>query len=211
MSCTPRRQQANNLTGSLKVDVKDAPKDKFKYKPPPSLVKSSSGNWVFQPHPDLYKTLAPHVLEQYAAYKSNTNDKSNTPMYFYLGGGAGTGKSRHGSEFASSVQEAIAPYTQHHELAQRLKTAFAFHTSFENGTSLVPEEKSGLYNAVGVRMLTQLLEGMSLDNIRNNYVAKPSDVFRLVAKVEKVDLYDAFTGIWLLTEFNKLLRTWMMG
>jgi hypothetical protein len=111
-------------------------------------VGTSGSDWVFQPHPELYKTIATNVLEHYAYYKSNEIDKTYIPTYFYLGG-AGTGKSRHGSEFASSVQEAITLHPQHdlykdnaHELAQRLKDAFVFHVSFENGTPLTIEEMS---------------------------------------------------------------------
>ena len=63
-------------------------------------------NWEFQPHPNEYETLATNVLEHYGHYKSNNIDKTYIPTYFYLGG-AGTGKSRHASEFAYSVQQAI--------------------------------------------------------------------------------------------------------
>jgi hypothetical protein len=109
-----------------KVDAEEAFKAGIKYTPPNPLVKTSGKDWVFQPHPDLYETLATNVFDHYAHYKSNTIDKTYTPAYFYLGG-AGTGKWRHASEFAFSVQEAVMLRTQHplyHELAQRLKTAF---------------------------------------------------------------------------------------
>ena len=69
-----------------------------------------------------------------------------------------------------------------------------FHVSFENETPLTVEERSDPWNAVGVRMLHQLL-GKPIDYIRSRYVAGPATVFRLVAAAENVDLYDDFTGI----------------
>jgi hypothetical protein len=153
-------------------------------------------NWTFQPHPELYEILATNVLNHYVRYKSDEIDKTYIPAYFYLGG-AGTGKSRHGLEFASSLKEAITLRSQHplhDELAQRLKKPFIFHVSFENGTPLTTEEKSNPWNAIGTRMLHQLL-GKPIDDIRDQYVADPAAVFRLVAMAQKVDLYDDFTGI----------------
>ena len=167
---------------------------------------TSGENWVFQPHPELYETLATNVLEHYGYYKRNRIDKTYIPAYYYLGG-AGTGKSRHASEFASSVQEAITLRTLdplYHDLAQRLKTAFVFHVSFENGTPLTDEEMGNPWEAVGVRMLHQLL-GEPLEDIRSRYVAEPSTVFRLVAAAENVDLYDDFTGILVVDGVQRVI------
>ena len=163
-------------------------------------------DWTFQPHPELYKTLATNVLDHYAHYKKDEIDKTYIPAYFYLGG-AGTGKSRHGLEFASSVREAITLRKKHplyDELAQRLEKAFVFHVSFENGTPLMEEERSNLWNAVGARMLHQLLDE-DVEKISNRYVASPRDVFRLVAAAENVDLYDGFTGILVVDGIQRAL------
>jgi hypothetical protein len=189
--------------------VEEAFKAGIKYKPPRSLVKSSGADWTFQPHPELYKTLATNVLTHYDSYKKNQIDKTYIPTYFYLGG-AGTGKPRHGSEFASSVQEAITLHTKPHELAQRLKNAFVFHVSFGNGTSLTDEEKKKPWNAIGVRMLAQLL-GESVNVIRRKYVAEPNEIFRLVAAAENVDLYDNFTGILIIDGLQHVLKSYHDG
>jgi hypothetical protein len=210
ISCIPRRQQANNLTGPRRV--KDVFEAGIEYKRPRSLVKSSGRNWVFQPSPDLYERLASNVLEHYTQYKMGNIDKIYAPIYFYLGG-AGTGKSRHGSEFASSVKEAIRLHAKFHtdndrckhcglcdlynELLQRLENAFVFHVSFENGTSLTPEEISNPMNAVGIRMLHQLLGG-DIEDIRSEYVATPRNIFQLVAAAKNVDLDNDFTGILII-------------
>jgi hypothetical protein len=204
ISCTPRRQQANNLTGLSKVYVRDAFKAGIKYTPPHPLVSTSGVNQAYQPHPDLYETLATPVLEHYTHYKKDQIDKTYIPAYFYLGD-AGTGKSRNASEFASSVQKAITLRTEdplYDELAQRLKTAFVFHVSFKNETPLTEEDMSDLWNAIGLRMLHQLL-GKPIDYLRSRYVASPRAIFRLVAAAENVDLYNDFTGILVIDGFQK--------
>jgi hypothetical protein len=183
-------------------------------------------NWVFQPNPKLYKIIGPRVRHHYIRYKKNQLDKTYVPIYFYLGG-AGTGKSRHASEFASSVQEAIRLDAERHaerhaelhtnddhcnlcdlynELLQRLEKAFIFHVSFENGTSLTLEEKSEPLNAVGVRMLHQLLGG-NIQDVRGKYDAIPSDVFELVAAAKNVDLYNDFTGILVIDGIHTLIKS----
>jgi hypothetical protein len=205
--CTPRGRQANNLTGLSKVDAEEAFKAGIKYTPPDPLLATSGVNWVYQPHPDLYETLATNVLEHYAHYKRDEINKTYTPTYFYLGG-AGTGKSRHASEFASSVQKAITLRTQHplyHDLAQRLKTAFVFHISFENGTPPMKEEMSDLWNAIGVRMLHQVI-GKPFNHIRRRYIADPSAVFRLVAAAENINVYDDFIGIMVIDGIQRTLN-----
>jgi hypothetical protein len=90
----------------------------------------------------------------------------------------------------------------YHELMQRLEKVFVFHVSFENGTPLMEEEMSNLWNAIGTRMLHQLLS-MPIEDISERYVADPRTVFRLVAEAENVDLYDDFTGILVVDGIQK--------
>ena len=79
-----------------------------------------------------------------------------------------------------------------------------FHVSFENGTPLTSEERSNPWNAVGVRLLHQLLD-KPIAYIRNRFVAEPSTVFQLVAAAENVDLYDDLTGILVIDGIQKAL------
>ena len=82
-------------------------------------------------------------------------------------------------EFASSVQKAIAPYIQHPlypELAQRLGRPFVFHVSFRNETPSTYEERSNLWNAVGVRMLYQLLD-KPIEDSRRQHITNPITIF----------------------------------
>jgi hypothetical protein len=175
-------------------------------------VGTSGKDWVFQPHRNLYKMLARNVLEHYDSYKQNQVDKTYVPAYFYLGG-AGTGKSRHASEFAHSVQEAIELDTKHpfyHDLTQRLKNPFVFHVSFENGTSLTAEEMDDPWNAIGIRMLQQLLR-KPLRHVRKQFLADPADIFQLVAAAANVDLYEDFTGILVVDGVQNILKTYNDG
>jgi hypothetical protein len=195
------------LTGLPKRDIEEAFKGGIPYTAPRPLVGTSGSDWVFQPHRELYETIATNVLEHYDHYKKNKIDKTYIPAYFYLGG-AGTGKSRHASEFASSVKAAIKSHTQHShrdELAERLENAFIFHVSFENGTSLTAKEMSDPWYAIGTRMLHQLL-GEDVEKIGRRYVASPRDIFRLVAAAQNVDLYDNFTGILVVDGIQKALK-----
>ena len=120
---------------------------------------------MFQPHPGLYQIIASNVLEHYARYKENKVDKIYASMYFYLGG-ARTGKSRHGLEFASSIQEAIksCPESTRYsdELMQRLKKAFVFYISFEYGTTLSSEEPWNAIARVGDSSISLTLTNVKL-------------------------------------------------
>jgi len=80
-----------------------------------------------------------------------------------------------------------------------------FHVSFENGTTLTYEEKKDPWNAIGVRMLAQLLDE-DVEKVRSQYVASPRDIFRLVAAAENVDLYKDFTGILVVDGMQKVLK-----
>jgi len=192
--CTPRRQQTNNLTGPRKVE--DAFKNGIPYQPPEALLKTSGIDWEFQPHPKLYDLLGDQTLIHYKMYSLDRADKTYVGTFFYLGG-AGTGKSRHGTEFANSVREAIKKHSQYRfyeELTKRLEDACVFHVSFENGTPLLDEERPDPWNAIGIRMLAQLL-GQHVSDVREQYVADPRHIFRLVAKAKNQDYFDDFTGI----------------
>lgn len=194
---TPQAPPPLLLQSSLsKVDVGDAFKDGIKYMAPDSLVGTSGKDWTFQPYLDLYEILGSNVLKHYGYYKSNNVNKTYIPSYFYLGG-AGTGKSRHALEFASSVREVITLHTQHPlypKLAQRLTKSYVFYVSLKNRTSLGPEEKSNIWNAIGIRMLHQLLS-RRLAYVKRQYATDPGDIFKLVAAAANVNLYNGFTGI----------------
>ena len=191
-------------TNQPKKDVNVAFKDGICYTPPYS--ENSDEEWEYQPHPNLYETLAAGVLDHYDNYKNGEINRTSMPTYLYVGR-PGTGRSRNASEFSRSVKSAIASHTQHPlhvELTQRLKTDFVFRISFEGVTALKEEELSSPMNAIGVRMLHQLLD-LPFSYIRSSYVAHPIDVFRLVAAATNLDIYNEFTGILVIDNFQDAL------
>src|SRR5438132_7633044 len=99
------RHVCSKLTTSKEL-VQDASKAGIKYMPLRPLGDTSGKDWVFQPHPKLYKILSTNVFQHYTSYKNNNIDKTYILRYFCVGG-SGTGKSRCAAEFASSIQEAI--------------------------------------------------------------------------------------------------------
>ena len=129
--------------------------------------------------PELHEILGRNVFEHYAHFKSDNIDKTYIPMYFYLGG-AGTGKSRHASEFAHSVENAVALCSEHplySEIAERLKKPFVFNISFENGIPITEDEMKDPWNAVGIRIMLHQLLDKPIDYLRRRYVADPSAIF----------------------------------
>jgi hypothetical protein len=80
-----------------------------------------------------------------------------------------------------------------------------FHVSCGSGTCLTSKEKSDPWNAIGARMLAQLLN-KDVETISRQYVASPPTVFSLVAAAENVDLYDDFTGILVVDGIQALWR-----
>jgi hypothetical protein len=54
--------------------------------PPHPLVRTSGKDWLFQPHPDLYKILGKNVYEHYAHYKegeSQAHKRNDAISTFY--------------------------------------------------------------------------------------------------------------------------------
>jgi hypothetical protein len=69
---------------------------------------------------------------------------------------------------------------------------------------LTAEERNDPWNAIGIRMLYQLLDEPIRD-IRSQYVADPGTVFELVAAAKNVDFYDDFTGILVVDGVQKAM------
>lgn len=80
------------------------------------------------------------------------------------------GKSCNSTEFHQSALSCLQEVDS--ELRERIKKAWIFHVSFENGSSQLPKEDNA-YQGVGNRMLLQLLAGdgadVQLADIIDNY------------------------------------------
>lgn len=136
----------------------------------------------------MYPLLQDTIKSHFNAFFQGYRDKSTIPLYLFLCG-AGTGKSRNAQEFQQSPASCLG-LAEDKELKVRIKTAWACHVSFENGTSPSETESSAIH-AIGTRMLSQLPH-KGLDEVMRDYVEPhPLDVLRLVATHTGQDLKDA--------------------
>ncbi|KAJ1554030.1 hypothetical protein HK096_005287 [Nowakowskiella sp. JEL0078] len=117
-------------------------------------------------------------------------DKSNIPLYCVLSG-AGSGKSKFLNELPTVAIEAISLISVTQEdtylkelLLERLRKAFVFNLSFENGTSLNTSIETDPYTAIGNRMLYQLIgKGIGwMDFQKMKYTASPETIIDLLVK-----------------------------
>jgi hypothetical protein len=129
-------------------------------------------------------------------------NQSSIPLYLFLSG-LGTGKSRNANEFHQTAINSLSA-KEDKELLDRIRDAYVFHVSYENGTSLRPGEDSFL--AIGTRMLFQLLgEKMHFDEVLQRYnPPSPLSVVSLVAKYQNRNLKD-ITVILVVDAMQQLI------
>jgi hypothetical protein len=174
------------------------------YKSPASttLFHTSGRHWTFQRSTALETTLRDGIQKHYRHFKARDIDKTKMPLYLFLCG-AGTGKSRNAYEFHETTMAVLSDDDD--ELREKLKTAWVFHTSMENGTNLRPDESDPMA-AIGMRMLLQL-KGGNFDSLRRSFSTPvPWDVLELVSKHEKTDLRDA-SVILIVDGLQALMNT----
>src|SRR6266498_2929917 len=119
------------------------------YVPPKPLLYTSGLVWEYQASPELLETLRMGIKQHHAHYRAGQIDKIHMPLYLFLAG-AGTGKSRNASEFHQTAVECLSDEDE--ELKNKLRNAWVFHVSLENGSSL-REEETIAFRAIGNRML----------------------------------------------------------
>ncbi|KAF0345698.1 putative crinkler family protein [Gigaspora margarita] len=134
---------------------------------PEPLLCTSGANWEYQPHSSLKHILQRELKKHYKNFLLGRFDKMTLPLYLFLSG-AGSGKSRNANEFHQTAISCLSTQ-EDKELLTRIKEAWVFFVSYENGTSLRNNEYQP-YLAIGTRMLLQLLrERMNLDKIIEIY------------------------------------------
>ncbi|CAG8472747.1 13632_t:CDS:1, partial [Gigaspora rosea] len=123
-------------------------------------------------------------------WKNGQIDKTYIPLYFLLSG-AGTGKSRTANELPRLAKE-YAEDIGDADLKKALEKPFVFNVSFENGTPLNLTEEKAPTQAIGLRMLHQLLgkTRTAWDTIIQQYMASPSDVLNLISMHHKISYKD---------------------
>ncbi|CAI2189932.1 16769_t:CDS:2 [Funneliformis geosporum] len=157
------------------------------YVKPEPLLYTSGSNWEYQPDPSLKQILRRELKSHYENFILGRFDKLNLPIYLFLSG-AGTGKSRNANEFHQTAITCLSAQ-EDDELLARIKEAWVFLVSYENGFALRSDE-SHPYLAIGTRMLFQLLrEKMRLHEIIETYKPPdPLDVVSVIAKHHNRDL-----------------------
>ncbi|CAG8719097.1 11308_t:CDS:2, partial [Acaulospora colombiana] len=173
------------------------------YVKPQPLLYTSGANWEYQPDPSLEQILRRELKNHYENFILGRFDKLNLPLYLFLSG-AGTGKSRNANEFHQTAITCLSAQ-EDEELLTRIKEAWVFHVTYENGFDL-REDESRPYHAIGTRMLFQLLrEKMTLNKIIETYEPPdPLDVVTLIAKHYNQDLKNvshfdlAFSGTFVI-------------
>ena len=158
----------------------------------------------YRPHRDLHEDVKRHLEWHFRSYCKGRIDKSVIPTYFFASG-AGTDKSRNATKFHRTL---VKCSEQGSALRARLEGAKVFHVGFENGTSPPQQEMADPLGAIGLRMLHQLLgPKMSIYEVTRKYEAPcPSEIFRLVAQREGVDLFNEFTGVLVIDGLQRFLE-----
>uniref|UniRef100_U9TPU5 Uncharacterized protein n=1 Tax=Rhizophagus irregularis (strain DAOM 181602 / DAOM 197198 / MUCL 43194) TaxID=747089 RepID=U9TPU5_RHIID len=200
LNTIPKDNCTERLAYLKKVSTADAFPQGLLYLKPEPLLRTSGANWEYQPDPTLKEILQKTIREHFDAFLKGDFDKTNIPIYLFLSG-AGTGKSRNANEFQ---QTAISSVSKDKDLLARIKDAYVFNVSYENGTALRPREDPFL--AIGTRMLFQLLrEEMDFDEVRLTYEPpSPMSVLSLVAKYRNRDLKD-ITVILIVDAMQQLM------
>ncbi|CAG8619667.1 7366_t:CDS:2 [Paraglomus occultum] len=138
------------------------------YVEPQPLLYTDGLHWEYQPGPDLHHILHCELERHYEKHCLGSRDKGDLPIYLFLSR-AGTGKSRHATEFHQTVIKCLG--INNEKLKNKLQNAWVFHVSLENGTVLGAKEQQYPFEAIGSRMLLQLLPEKSLKHITESYEA----------------------------------------
>ncbi|KAF9536709.1 hypothetical protein EC957_009924 [Mortierella hygrophila] len=173
-----------------KQTISEAFPNGLPYQMPGPLLRTSGGNWIYQPDPELFAALQLAIKDHFDDFKGNRRDKSTMPLYLFLSG-AGTGKSRNAQEFHRSALNCLTDEDDP-DLREGIRNAWVFHVTLENGTSPSTKELDDPIRAIGSRMLLQLLPGKELYNVLEDYEEPhPIQVLSLVARGLHRDLKSA--------------------
>ncbi|CAG8509257.1 5556_t:CDS:2 [Funneliformis caledonium] len=154
------------------------------------LLYGVGKKWVYQPGQGLHEKLRNKLRMHYEYYLGGVVDKSFIPIYLFLSG-AGTGKSRNAEEFYNMTLACLSD-SKDLKLKGRIRNAWVFNISFENGNSLSYGVEKEAYSAIRTRILKQQLLEKHHELIIAEYEAPlPWQMFELLAKYEEIEMKDA--------------------
>ncbi|CAG8641889.1 5740_t:CDS:2 [Funneliformis caledonium] len=176
------------LDNQVKFTATQKLPDQLEFRNPHPLLIGSGSIWDFQASNALRGKLKEAIHDHYKFWKAEQREKTKIPEYFILAG-AGEGKSRTAQELPKLLIECAESDA---DLQNRLKDALVFNLSFENGTKLIRGEENISSNAIGNRMLFQLLKqpNETWNDFKNRYDVTPEDVLRKIAKHRTQEVKD---------------------
>ncbi|KAG9411203.1 hypothetical protein AC1031_016841 [Aphanomyces cochlioides] len=186
----------------------------LEWRKPKRLCGSAGQDWTYQGSEVLVTTLVDPLVQHFKAWQIKNWDKQNHALNLVLSG-PGTGKSRMLDEMKSLLCKA-AELAEDEELISRMKTAFEFRVTFENGTAAIGSliDSANPEFDISYRMLYQLAKERKdwpifTFELKQYYSKLPLSigmVIDVVAKLEKMDNVEDMTVILCVDGMQKLVN-----
>jgi len=189
----------------------------LEWREPKRFCTSSGKDWEYQGKSDLAITIKDPLVKHYQEWEDGSEDKQNHPLFLVLSG-PGTGKSRMLDEMQVLLCLA-AEQSKKEDLMQRMKNAYVFHVSFENGTSATGKQ---LLNPefpdfdISYRMLYQLSKerpgkdwtefASELKTTYSNLPLSIGKVIKMLANLKNIDNVKDMTVILCVDGLQKLVN-----
>jgi len=188
----------------------------LEWREPKQFCGSSGRDWEYQGRTELVNKIEAPLVKHYNAWKDRRDDKQSHALFLVLSG-PGTGKSRMLDEMKVLLYKA-AEQSKNEDLMQRMRNAYVFHVTFENGTlanSELLDSKEAEFQ-VSYRMLYQLSKerekkmwpifAKELDTSYSSLRIQIADVIAILAKLKKIDNVKDMTVILCVDGLQQLVN-----
>ncbi|OQR89637.1 crinkler (CRN) domain-containing protein [Thraustotheca clavata] len=188
----------------------------LEWREPKRLCASVGQDWPYQGASKLAAELTKPLAQHYNAWQHKNEDKQNHVIILVMSG-PGTGKSRMLDEMKGLLCEA-AVWSKNQALVKRMKSAYVFRVTFENGTAAVGSLLDGKNPEfdISYRMLYQLAKekhekewpqfSWELKNTYSNLPLTIGKVIAILANLENVDSVKDMSVILCVDGLQKLVN-----